>query len=93
MLITHNEKLSPLNFIGTIIDIETIGPFSDYPEDDSRQYSKITPTIIGYITRDELNVFCAKDLACLNELREVALKIVPRWSHFLLFPKQIQLEY
>ena len=80
MLISHNEKLIPANFSGTIIDIETIGPFESYPDDDSRRYNKITPTIIGYITKDELNIFCAKDLESLNELRDVALNIVPSFE-------------
>jgi hypothetical protein len=80
MLITHKEKVTPASFTGTIIDIETIGPFENYPDDDSRQYSKITPTIIGYITKHELNIICAKELENLNELRAETLKLVPSFE-------------
>jgi hypothetical protein len=76
MIISHNEKIkSP--FKGTIIDFETIGDFSDYEDCDSRRYSKLTPTIMGYITKDELTILCAKGMDALDELREQAVSILP----------------
>jgi hypothetical protein len=80
MILSHNERNKSGKFNGTIIDLETIGPFADYPDDDSRQYSKITPMIIGYITSDELNIYCAKEIEDLNELRDIALKVVPSFE-------------
>ena len=80
MILSHNEKIKSQRFNGTIVDLETIGSFSDYPDDDSRQYSKITPMIIGYITSDEMNIYCAKEIEDLNELRDIALKVVPSFE-------------
>jgi hypothetical protein len=76
MIISHNEKASS-NFKGTIIDIETIGDFSKYDDNDSRQYHKLTPTILGYITKDELNSLCAKGIDALEELKEQTVHILP----------------
>lgn len=80
MISSHNEKNESVQFNGTIIDLETIGPFANYIEDDSRQYSNITPTIVGYITNNELNIYCAKEIEKLNELRDFALKVVPSFE-------------
>lgn len=76
MLISHTEKIES-EFKGTIIDIETIGKFRDYNDDDSRQYSKLTPTIFGYITKDELKVLCAKGKSALKELQKKTTRIMP----------------
>jgi hypothetical protein len=76
MIITHNEKVSS-NFDGTIIDIETIGEFSKYENNDSRQYCKLTPTIIGYINKDELRILCAKGTDALKELQDIAVSVIP----------------
>jgi hypothetical protein len=77
MIFLHNEKIKS-NFEGTVIDIETIGDFSDdYEENDSRRYCKLKPTILGYITKEELNVLCAKSTDALDELRGYALDILP----------------
>jgi len=77
MIITHNETAKS-NFSGTIIDIETIGEFSrQYYDNDSRQYSTLTPVIVGYITKDELNVLCAKGMDSLDELREQTANVLP----------------
>jgi len=77
MLISHSEKIKS-DFEGTIIDVESIGSFCrNYPDDDSMQYSKIIPTILGYITKDELKILCAKGKSALNELQKETLKILP----------------
>jgi len=77
MIISHNEK-SKFSFKGTIIDIETIGDFSrEFADNDSRQYRGLTPTILGYIAKDELNVLCAKGTSALGELKEKIVEIVP----------------
>ena len=59
MLKVHIEKITS-NFEGTIVDIETIGDFSNYNDDDSRTYSELVPTIFGYITKNKLKILCAE---------------------------------
>jgi hypothetical protein len=76
MIITLNEKTSS-NFKGTIIDIETIGDFSQFADNDSRQYHNLEPTILGYITKNELNILCAKGKDAIDELTEQIVEIVP----------------
>lgn len=66
VLISHSEKTKSL-FEGTIIDIETIGEFC-YDYDDSRHYQNLTPTIVGYINKDGLNIFCAGGMNAIEEL-------------------------
>ncbi len=57
------------NFEGTIIDIETIGGFlNQYP--DSRRYKDIRLVIFGFIDRYAFQIFCAKGIEAINELRE-----------------------
>ena len=68
MIIEHKEDISS-NFEGTIIDIETIGEFrNEYP--DSRRYKDIQLVIFGFINRHALNIFCAKGMEAISELRE-----------------------
>ena len=68
VIIEHKEDISS-NFEGTIIDIETIGPFlNQYP--DSRRYKDIQLVIFGFINRYALHIFCAKSIEAINELRE-----------------------
>lgn len=77
MIITHNEKVSS-NFRGTIIDLETIGDFSrQFADNDSRQYRTLKPAILGYITKNELNILCAKGEDAIDELIERSVEIVP----------------
>jgi hypothetical protein len=77
MILRHSERVAS-NFKGTVIDIETIGEFSrEFANDDSRQYRELEPTILGYITKDELNVFCAKSVSSLDALKEQIVKILP----------------
>jgi hypothetical protein len=77
MILMHREKTTS-SFKGTVIDIETIGDFlSEFDSYDSRRYRNLTPTILGYITKDELNVLCAEGTNALNELKEQIMEIVP----------------
>lgn len=77
MILIHSEKI-PSNFSGTVVDLETIGDFSrEFAYDDSRQYRELKPTILGYITKDELNVLCAKGMDALDKLREQIVDILP----------------
>lgn len=64
-------------FEGTIIDIETIGDFRrEY--DDSRQYKEIIPVIFGFIVKDKLNVFCAKNKDSIEKLNQKVKAILPK---------------
>jgi len=66
MVLEHQEKIAS-NFDGTIIDIETIGKFSDFP--DSRRCSQIVPVILGHIDREGLRIYCAKGQESINKLK------------------------
>jgi len=74
VIIEHKEDISS-NFEGTIIDIETVGEFlNQYP--DSRQYKDIQLVIFGFINRHALNIFCAKGIEAISELKEKAKDIL-----------------
>ncbi len=67
MIIERKEDTSS-NFEGTIIDIETMGEFlNQYP--DSRRYKDIQLVIFGFINRDGLQIFCAKGIEAISELK------------------------
>lgn len=67
MVQLHKENFnSPIE--GTIIDIETIGNFNDYP--DSRRYMNIVPVIFGYIDSESLHIHCAKKVDSLVKLKK-----------------------
>lgn len=77
MILTHSEEVAS-SFKGTIIDVETIGDFlREFEDNDSRQYRSLTPTILGYITKAELNVLCAEGIGALGELKEQIVEIIP----------------
>jgi hypothetical protein len=77
MIITRNEKFSS-NFKGTIIDLETIGDFSrQFADNDSKQYQNLKPTILGYITKNELTISCAKGNDAIDELIERGVELIP----------------
>jgi hypothetical protein len=68
VIIDYKEDISS-NIEGTIIDIETIGQFlNQYP--DSRRYKNIQLVIFGFINRYAFQIFCAKGIEVINELRE-----------------------
>ena len=73
MLKIHREDIKS-DFGGTIIDIETIGFFNDY--DDSRRYKDIVPVIFGYITRNELQIFCARNNNSVEGLKEKIMEML-----------------
>ena len=73
MLRVYSEK-NDLPFEGTIIDIETVGNFSDYR--DSRCYQKLVLTIFGYINDNKLKIFCAEGEEGITELRKNCSEIV-----------------
>jgi len=73
MIIEHKEDISS-NFEGTIIDIETIGEFrNQYP--DSRRYKNFRQVIFGFINSYGLQIFCAKGMEAISELKEKAKEI------------------
>ena len=83
MIIELDEKAAS-DFAGTIIDIETIGDFNRLYQADSRRYSQLTQVILGYITRERLHIYCAKDTAGIDELRSKTpgiLEALPRPLH------------
>lgn len=63
-------------FDGTIIDLETIGNFTNEYE-DSRRYSKIRPVFFGYITKKGIEIHCAEKKADIEELLSNIQKIIP----------------
>lgn len=73
-MIEHEEKINS-NIEGTIIDLETIGYFDDYP--DSRRYKNITPVIFGYIDNQKLKILCAKNKDSINLLKKKIEELLP----------------
>lgn len=67
MVHLHKEKVKS-QIEGTIIDIETIGSFTNY--NDSRRYMNITPVIFGYIDSESLEIHCAKKIDSLVKLKK-----------------------
>ena len=62
------------NFEGTIIDIETIGNFCGYG--DSRRYKEIVPVIFGFINKNGLTVYCAKNSTSISNLKDIIERIL-----------------
>jgi hypothetical protein len=56
-------------FAGTILDIETIGEFDPAYPYDSRHYRRFKQTILGYIDKDRLHIYCAKSQEGIEKLR------------------------
>ncbi len=62
MVQLHTENVnSPIE--GTIIDIETMGNFNDYP--DSRRFMNIVP-----VDSESLHIHCAKKVDSLIKLKK-----------------------
>ncbi len=81
MLLSHVEKAST-PYLGTIIDIETIGGFRDYYSDlDSRRQSGLTPTMLGYLCDGSLKINyieTTNDLPAFISQIEKVLPLLPR---------------
>lgn len=76
-MVKKHEEPAESNFEGTVIDIETIGPFNyGYPDDDSRRYKEIQVVIFGFINRHALQILCAEGKGSINELKEEARRII-----------------
>lgn len=73
-MLIHEENIDS-DFEGTIIDLETIGSFNNYP--DSRRYKNITPVIFGFIDNKKLKILCAKNQSSINLLKEKIKEILP----------------
>lgn len=71
----HEEEIDS-DFEGTIIDLETIGHFNNYP--DSRRYKDITPVIFGFIDNKKLKILCAKNKESILLLKEQIKEILPK---------------
>jgi hypothetical protein len=56
------------DFIGTIIDLETIGDF-DSRFGDSRRCKNITPVIFGFIDSKGIKILCAKNRDSIEKLK------------------------
>ena len=67
---------------GTIIDLETTGEFDrTYPPWDPRQYTDITPTILGYITDNTLVQHCAEGIEEIPRLLTTLNQTLPTLMH------------
>ena len=67
MILMFKEELLS-DFVGTVIDIETIGEFDRTYRQDSRQYRNIQQVIFGYITNDRIHIYCAKGKDGIDQL-------------------------
>lgn len=72
------EEIINSAFKGTIIDIESIGNFSNsFFKSDSRHYSKILPVIFGYITNEGLKIIYAEKKKDIRYLIERIIAVLP----------------
>lgn len=69
MVFLHEEKTDRA-IEGTIIDIETIGNFTEY-NSDSRRYMKLAPVIFGCINGKSMQIHCAKTSGSLKKLEKI----------------------
>ncbi|MBU3913053.1 MAG: hypothetical protein KKB21_02535 [Nanoarchaeota archaeon] len=74
-MIIHEEKIEG-NFVGTIIDLETIGNFDNYY--DSRRYRNIIPVIFGFVNSNVLKIFCAKSKNSIQLLKNKIEELLPQ---------------
>jgi len=74
VIIEHKENISS-DFVGTVIDIETIGEFDDQYT-DSRRYEGIQIVIFGFMNKCFLHVLCAQEREAIGDLRERIEKII-----------------
>ena len=66
-----------LDYIGTIIDIETIGEYCHgYPKHDSREYKDLKIVVFGYINRREWDIYCAQGFEDIPKLGEKAKQLL-----------------
>jgi len=78
MVLTRRER-SSTRMRGTIIDLETIGPFNRaYPPWDPRHYASISPTIFGYLTGETLVQHCAEDTEEIQEIIQIMRDTLPK---------------
>ena len=77
MILEYSEDIQS-DFEGTIIDIETVGKFSQRYRDtnDSREYEYIRQVIFGYIDRHGLRVLYVRDRDEIHELNERVAAII-----------------
>ncbi len=80
-ILRHKEDMIS-DFEGTIIDIETIGEFSNNKlykiYNDSRQYESMQQVILGFINRQGLRIFCAQCKEAINDLKIITEKIIEK---------------
>ncbi len=69
------EKIES-DFKGTIIDIETIGDFSQTYKYDSRRCLAVKQVILGYINKAGLHIYCARSTAGIEKLKLMTPEIV-----------------
>ena len=74
-MIMKYRELIKSDFKGTVIDIETIGPFHN-KYNDSRRYKDIQLVIFGFINRNALQILCAEGEGAINELKQETRKII-----------------
>ena len=76
-MIRKCEELLESEFQGTVIDMETIGPFNyGYYDDDSRRYKDIQLVIFGCINKHALQILCAEGKGSIDELREEVRNVI-----------------
>ena len=81
MIIRLKEDMTS-DFEGTIIDIETIGEFSDNKlykiYNDSRQYENMQQVILGFINKNGLRIFCAQGKEAIDDLKTITGKNIEK---------------
>lgn len=74
-LVYSYERTISEPLVGSVIDIETIGEF-DQRYKDSRECSNLKQIILGYISNNKLQIFCAHNNQGIVELAGMTKTIV-----------------
>lgn len=68
-MIKEYSEEAKSDFEGTILDIETIGEFDPAFPYDSRHYRKFKQVVFGYIDKDKLHIYCARNPEGIEKLK------------------------
>ena len=76
-MIKKFREIVESDFVGTVIDTETVGSFCDQYS-DSRRYKDHQMVILGLINKHTIEIFCAEGKPAVAELVDKTLEILGR---------------
>ena len=93
-MIQEHHEIAESQFQGTIIDIETIGEFSQIYKFDSRRCKDIKQVIFGYINQEHLHIYCARSALGIDKLKLMTPEIITHLTNpFMLLIAVLKAAY